>query len=316
LLGVVFSLLYAAPQLARPGHAHSGIPIEPKVSQLEAIEIIERDLYAKIPEIKEIRLAYFLYNFSEAEYESDSEYIDYRHKRGFYAWPFSHIKQWPELLQMPLMFVHANGTTYEIDESVKTFEKVCDEPSPICPMGRNHTIAAKDRLVYRAGITWEPTIEELGWHNEGYYVIDAESGEIVWNSIDYERNRKPMPSVNFDNKTIAQLFRERLDPPETAYVSIERGASNEDNKIGYLPKEIRTTLSIDNKIVWTNTDSVAHTVVSDNDYASQYTGNFESEAIAPNSTFYYTFFDAGYYPYRCEIHPHMKGAVEVIENFT
>lgn len=310
--GVVFSLLYAAPLFGREGHAHADIPAQPRISQLEAIEIIEKDLRSGMPELQGAKLLYHFYNYS-TQVESSPGYGRYLASIG-YGYTFDHIKKNPGFLQLPLRFVHANGTVYNIDEFAGSPEKICDEPSVTCPMGR-FGLFAKDRLVYNAEVKWEPATEEI-WFNEGFYIIDAESGQIVWNSIDHERNRKPMPNVSFDNKTIAQLFRERLDPPETAHVSIERGASNEDNEIGYVPKEIRTTLGIDNRIVWTNIDSVAHTVVSDNGYASQYTGKFESEAIAPDDKFEYTFFDVGYYPYHCEIHPHMKGGVEVIENFT
>lgn len=311
--GVVFSLLYAAPQLARPGHAHSDIPTEPKISQLQALNIVEKHVRSEIDGIEEIKLAFFMYNFSDTLYSSDSNYAEYRSKLRF-GWNFTHIKNDPELLGMPLMFVHANGTSYAVNSTNHSYEKVCDEPLPTCPMGRILTEASRDRLVYRAETAWLPFSQEIPI-NYGDYAIDAETGEIVWNTIDYERNRKPMPSVNFESKTIAQLFRERLDPPETAQATIVRGASNPDYGQDYLPKEIRVTLGIDNRIVWTNTDVTAHTVVSDDGHASQYTGKFESGTIEPNSTFEYTFFDDGYYAYHCEIHPHMKGAIEVIQNF-
>jgi plastocyanin len=315
-LGGMFASLYAASVLSEPGHAHfDKIPTQAKVSQLEAIEIIENDLRAKVPELQETRLMFQLYNFSAAEYSAEgiNQYADYRHKLG-YGWTFSHIRESPELLQLPLRFVHANGTVYDIDESARSFEKICDEPSVICPMGRFGTFA-KDRLVYAAEVRWEPATEELMYFNEGFYIIDAESGKIVWNSIDYEKNRKPIPNVNYDNRTIRQLFEERLNPPEIAHVDIERGASLASNERGYLPKEIRVTLGIDSKVLWTNRDTVMHTVVSDSGYSNPYTGRFESELIELNKAFEYTFFETGEYPYHCDVHPWMIGRVHVVENF-
>ncbi len=317
-LGAMFSILYVSTIFSNAGHAHfDNIPTNPNVSQLEAIEIIDNDLKSRVPESHEVRLAFQLFNFSAQEYSAggNNQYVDYRNKLGYYAWAFSHVKENPELLQMPLMFVHANGTMYSIDESTMTYEKACDEPSPICPMGVTHTIASKDRLVYRAEIMWRPAVSDIPY-TEGYYIIDVESGEIVWNTIDYLKNRKSMPNVTYDNRTIKQLIEDRLDPPETARVDIQIGASLESNEVGYKPENIRVTLGIDNTILWTNTDSVAHTVVSDNGYSNDYTGRFESELIEPNHTFEYTFFKTGEYPYHCDIHPWMTGMVEVLENFS
>jgi plastocyanin len=313
----MFSILYLAGLFASPSHAHfDKIPTEPKITQIQALEIIENDLRNKVPELQETKLSFQLYNFSALEYSAGglNQYADYRHKLGYYAWPFSHVKGHPELLNMPLMFVHANGTMYRIDESAKTFEKVCEEPSPICPMGVTHTIAAKDRLVHRAELLWRPVTDDIPY-SEGYYVIDAESGEIAWNTIDYHMSRKPMPNINFDSKTIRQLLEERVYPPEIAYVDIQRGTSDANSERTYVPKEIRVTLGIDNKIVWKNTDLVAHTVVSDNGYSNPYTGRFESELIEPEETFEYTFFESGEYHYHCDIHPWMLGTVYVVENF-
>lgn len=310
--GVVFSLLYAAPLFGREGHAHADIPIQPRISQLEAIEIIEKDLRSEVPELQGAKLLYHFYNYS-MQVESSPGYGRYLASIG-YGYTFDHIKKNPGFLQLPLRFVHANGTVYNIDEFAGSPEKICDEPSVTCPMGR-FGIYAKDRLVYNAEVRWEPATEEI-WFNEGFYVIDAESGQIVWNSIDHERNRKPMPSVNFDNKTIAQLLKERLSPPETARVVIASGASNPENIEGYQPANSRVTLGIDNRIVWINSDDVPHTVVSDTGYDNSYTGKFESDILVPDSEFEYTFFEIGNYSYHCKLHPWMKGTVEIVENFT
>jgi plastocyanin len=204
---------------------------------------------------------------------------------------------------------------YNVDQETRSFEKICDEPSLICPMGR-FAAFAKDRLVYHAEIRWAPATEETSWFNEGSYFVDAESGKIAWNIIDHERNRKPMPKVNFDNRTIRQLFEARIDPPEVMDADIVRGASVEGSDVSYLPKHIRISLGIDNQIVWTNRDTTTHTVVSDNVYSNRHTGKFESGLIDPNGTYAYTFFDVGKYPYHCTIHPWMTGTVEVMEGFS
>jgi len=239
--------------------------------------------------------------------------MDYRRQIGW-SWSFEHVKQFPELLQIPLIFFHANGTVYDINATDNSFKKRCDEPSLTC-LGGGFGWAAKDRLIYMAEITVTPQPEQFP-SNDYYYLVDAESGKIVWNSIDYAKNRKPMPNVTFDNKTIAQLFKQHFVPPETRYISIERGASNPDNNVGYSPTFARSSIGIDNRVVWTNNDEVAHTVVSDNGYSNKQIGRFESRLVEPNDTYEYVFPDVGTYQYHCDIHPWMRGTIEIIENFT
>lgn len=57
-------------------------------------------------------------------------------------------------------------------------------------------------------------------------------------------------------------------------------------------------------VVWTNKDSMGHTVTGDN-------GGPSSPAIGTNGTYRYTFSGAGTFGYHCAIHPSMTGAVVV-----
>jgi plastocyanin len=58
-------------------------------------------------------------------------------------------------------------------------------------------------------------------------------------------------------------------------------------------------------VVWTNKDSVNHTVTSDTGAWS------DSGSLATNRTFSHTFAKAGTYPYHCAIHPSMTAKVIV-----
>lgn len=180
-------------------------------------------------------------------------------------------------------------------------------------MGRRGELA-RDRLVYNVDVAWQPSIKAIP-RTEAYYIIDAESGKIVWNDIIDLRNRTPMPNVNFDNRTIRQMFEEYSNPPETAQIDIQRDASIVDNDRTYLPKDTRVTIGIDSRINWTNRDLVAHTVASDTGYSNDRVGRFESELIERNASYEYTFTEVGKYPYHCDIHPWMVGTIEVLENF-
>ncbi len=66
------------------------------------------------------------------------------------------------------------------------------------------------------------------------------------------------------------------------------------------------TLSVStaSKVVWTNKDSVAHTVTSRG-------GLFDSGGLSPGDTFSYAFSERGTFEYYCAIHPSMTGKAVV-----
>jgi plastocyanin len=64
------------------------------------------------------------------------------------------------------------------------------------------------------------------------------------------------------------------------------------------------TIKAGESVIWTNLDSMNHTVVADN-------GEFKSGNLGQNATFTFKFDKAGSYPFICGIHPSMKGTVVV-----
>lgn len=114
------------------------------------------------------------------------------------------------------------------------------------------------------------------------------------------------------------LPEEVLNPPDTFDVQIAEGSSLESNGRFFVPANARTTIEIDNRVVWTNNDSTSHSVTSD-DYVDQINGRFDSMdtigLIPPGETYEFTFTEVGEYEYYCVPHPWMTGTVEVIENF-
>ncbi|MDQ2902837.1 MAG: cupredoxin family copper-binding protein [Chloroflexota bacterium] len=64
------------------------------------------------------------------------------------------------------------------------------------------------------------------------------------------------------------------------------------------------TVHVGDKVTWTNNDSVAHTVTSDN-------GKFDSNTLAPGTSFSFKFTKAGTYDYHCNIHSSMHGSIIV-----
>lgn len=59
-------------------------------------------------------------------------------------------------------------------------------------------------------------------------------------------------------------------------------------------------------VIWTNEDSMGHTVTGNN-------GGPASQTIGPNGNYRYTFNAVGTFGYHCAIHPSMTGTVTVIQ---
>jgi plastocyanin len=60
------------------------------------------------------------------------------------------------------------------------------------------------------------------------------------------------------------------------------------------------------KVTWQNEDAAPHTATADD-------GSFDTGTIEQGKIGSETFKEAGAYPYFCEIHPDMRGTVEVVE---
>ena len=69
------------------------------------------------------------------------------------------------------------------------------------------------------------------------------------------------------------------------------------------------TIAVNDIVKWTNSDSVAHTVTSGSGASKD--GKFDSGTLTTNSTVCVQFFQAGTYPYFCNIHTYMTGVVTV-----
>ncbi len=112
------------------------------------------------------------------------------------------------------------------------------------------------------------------------------------------------------------------EPKQTTEVTIVENAQNSPN--AFTPKEARAVLGLSNKVVWTNKDTVPHTVTTDNDYKDPYSGVFDVQTrpedeggafVMPGKTYEFLFTQEGEYPYHCVPHPQMKGMVKVVPNF-
>ncbi len=66
------------------------------------------------------------------------------------------------------------------------------------------------------------------------------------------------------------------------------------------------TIEAGGKVTWINRDSAPHTATADD-------GSFDTGTLEEGKLGSESFKDAGSYPYFCEIHPDMRGTVEVVE---
>jgi copper-containing nitrite reductase len=90
----------------------------------------------------------------------------------------------------------------------------------------------------------------------------------------------------------------------TANVRINSGSALNTTSTYFSPSTITVVIGVNNTVVWTNYDSVEHTVTAtDNSYGSGY--------IQPDQSFSHTFTSPGIYTYYCTLHPWMKGTVIV-----
>jgi plastocyanin len=111
-----------------------------------------------------------------------------------------------------------------------------------------------------------------------------------------------------------------LHPPQITKVTIIPGSSQQSQANNFEPKQLTGALGVSNKFVWTNTDSVPHSVTSDNNYVDPTNGKFNSIStiglIPPKGTYTFTFTQPGEYSYHCEPHPWMHGKITVTKSFS
>lgn len=105
---------------------------------------------------------------------------------------------------------------------------------------------------------------------------------------------------------------EILEPVDTTKISMIPGSGNPEQKDNFVPKLVNIQLGVDNRVVWTNEDEVAHTVTPDQKAEDSYSGEFGSPGvIMPGSTYEFLFTEPHEIEYHCEPHPWMKGKLVI-----
>jgi plastocyanin len=91
-------------------------------------------------------------------------------------------------------------------------------------------------------------------------------------------------------------------------VSIYSGSANSADPPGYTPDSITLVVGVNNTVIWTNNDSVHHTVTST---SAPTGGDFNSGNMQPGATCTHTFTVPGTYKYDCVYHSWMTGTIIV-----
>jgi predicted secreted protein with PEFG-CTERM motif len=86
-------------------------------------------------------------------------------------------------------------------------------------------------------------------------------------------------------------------------------ALSTQGKPGFSPDPIK--VAVGDTVVWTNTDTAAHTITQGDPTNGPVDGGFDSSLFAPKKTFSHTFDKAGDFAYYCSVHPTMIGMVTV-----
>jgi len=103
---------------------------------------------------------------------------------------------------------------------------------------------------------------------------------------------------------------EILNPTKSTEIEMIVGSADPNQQDNFVPKLLNIQLGIDNHIVWTNVDDVAHTVTPDHSTEDSYSGEFGSTGvIMPGETYEFTFTEPNEVPYHCEPHPWMTGTL-------
>jgi amicyanin len=135
------------------------------------------------------------------------------------------------------------------------------------------------------------------------------TGEIIVNEVEEMIVIPEEPNANDQDMIVDEPVVEEISAgPAEVTMAVGSGAPGcEENNECYLPYQVE--ISSGETVIWTNTDSAAHTVTSG--APANHDGNFDSGMMMVNQIYEFTFTDAGEYDYHCMLHPWMTGKVMV-----
>ena len=128
------------------------------------------------------------------------------------------------------------------------------------------------------------------------YFFSASSKPAVSNSNPESQNTNPSESGQNPSSNTAQ---EQTPPSQSQQKTYEIQIKSFAFNPGTL------TINKGDSIVWTNTDSASHTIISDSG------SEVSSQSLSTGQSYSHTFNTAGTYAYHCSVHPSMKASIIV-----
>jgi len=101
-----------------------------------------------------------------------------------------------------------------------------------------------------------------------------------------------------------------LNPTFVTDIKTIPGSALETQQDNFVPKLVNLQLGVDNHVIWTNTDEVAHTVTPDTPTEDSFSGIFGSTGvILLGQTYEFVFTEDNEIDYHCIPHPWMTGKI-------
>lgn len=217
----------------------------------------------------------------------------------------------------------AEFTFHTPGENVTTAEAPKTPSATIIPVEILNNASIQGNPSYKPDTVSVPKGDIIEWTNNdtaAHTVTNAPDGELFDSGIISPGKTFQLDTSKLDLKeydymcTVHPWMTGEINitapfKPVTANVTIASGASKQAEGQKYFdPEEI--SVKVGTTVVWTNDDSVAHTVTS-GDPNSGPTDDFDSGLIKPGKTFEHRFDSAGTTSYYCTVHPWMTGKVTV-----
>ncbi|MFB5608244.1 MAG: plastocyanin/azurin family copper-binding protein, partial [Candidatus Nitrosomaritimum yanchengensis] len=213
----------------------------------------------------------------------------------------------------PDTYILADEVEEEIEEEIT---------GPIFPITILKNSGVQGNPDYKPDVAYVPLGYVVEWINEDTIAHTVTSSEDVGETFDsglinegenYRLDTSELELGEYEYFCIVHPWmKSKLvieKPKEPATVSIPDGAGiQKQGQIYYEPEVLHITSGT--PVIWSNDDSVAHTVTSGTAQSGP-TGLFDSGMIMAGETFEYAFILAGNIDYYCVVHPWMVGTVEV-----
>lgn len=127
---------------------------------------------------------------------------------------------------------------------------------------------------------------------------------IVGGSIYFFNNKNSSPTDSTTDSTQEKIPVSTTTNKNTAPVPVINTVVHNVSIVNFGFSPANITVRKGETIVWTNKDTMQHTVTG---------GDLKSNPLGENQTYSFAYDKTGVFPYHCSLHPSMKGTVTVTD---